>query len=558
MTEFSGLVAIVTGGASGIGAAVVRRLHEGGASIAVFDLNIAGIPEYAFGVTVNVADDSSVIAGVDAVVAKFGRLDIVVNNAGIGAQGDVASNHDDEWHRVWDINVVGMARVSRAALPYLRQSPAAAIVNLSSLVATAGVPQRVLYSATKGAVLAMTRAMAADHIREGIRVNAVNPGTADTPWIDSLLAKADDPVAERKALEARQPHGRLVSPDEIAHAVAYLASPHSGSTSGTSVAVDGGMQELRLRPEQTMSTPTVSTATEPTFELSEGVIWDDRAQLVRWVDILQGRVLAGRLNGAHIDVVDDRHFGQTAGAVALAEDGGLLVAAAHGLATVSPSGEVSFGPDLEEYVAPNGRGPWRMNDGIVDPQGRFLVGTLSLEDVPAGHDQEVLLRISPDGSTEVLRTGLGMSNGLGFAPDGSTVFHIDTLAGTLSSHSYSAGEFDSDEPWVTIIDDFPHFADGMTVDASGDLWIAFWGGSHFARYAADGHRVGEVYVNAQQPTCVGFVGESLNRLAITSALLGLGDVTDDSGAIFVSDVGAVGKHEYRWMGSTISPSWRTD
>ena len=116
-------------------------------------------------------------------------------------------------------------------------------------MATAGVPQRVLYSATKGAVLAMTRAMAADHLREGIRVNAVNPGTADTPWIDSLLSKTPDPVAERKALEARQPHGRLVSPDEIAHAVAYLASPRSGSTTGTSIAVDGGMQELRLRPE---------------------------------------------------------------------------------------------------------------------------------------------------------------------------------------------------------------------------------------------------------------------------------------------------------------------
>lgn len=249
MTEFSGLVAIVTGGASGIGAAVVRRFHEGGASVAVFDLDIAGVPDYAFGVVANVSDDDSVRAGVDAVVEKFGRLDIVVNNAGIGAQGDVAANGDEEWHRLWDVNVVGMARVSRAALPHLRTSPSAAIVNLSSLVATAGLPQRVLYSATKGAVLAMTRAMAADHLREGIRVNAVNPGTADTPWIDGLLAKAADPIAERKALEARQPHGRLVSPDEIAHAVAYLASPRSGSTSGTSIAVDGGMQELRLRPE---------------------------------------------------------------------------------------------------------------------------------------------------------------------------------------------------------------------------------------------------------------------------------------------------------------------
>lgn len=248
MTEFSNLVAIVTGGASGIGAAVVRRLHEGGATVAVFDLNVSNVLPDTFGVQTNVSDDESVRAAVAAVVEKFGRIDIVVNNAGIGAQGDVAANDDDEWHRVWDINVVGMARVSRAALPHLRISPAAAIVNLSSVLATAGVPQRVLYSATKGAVLAMTRAMAADHLRDGIRVNAVNPGTTDTPWIDSLLATTADPVAERAALEARQPHGRLVNPDEIADAVAYLASPRSGSTTGTSIAVDGGMQELRPGP----------------------------------------------------------------------------------------------------------------------------------------------------------------------------------------------------------------------------------------------------------------------------------------------------------------------
>ncbi len=248
MAEFDGLVAVVTGGASGIGAATARRLAAGGASVAVLDLTTVGADPQHFSVATDVGDDASVVAAIDAVIEKFGRLDIVVNNAGIGAQGDVAANSDDEWHRVWNINVVGMARVTRAALPHLRRSPAAAVVNLSSVVATAGLPQRVLYSATKGAVLAMTRAMAADHVREGIRVNAVNPGTADTPWVAGLLAKAADPAAERTALEARQPHGRLVSPDEIAAAIAYLASPNSGSTTGTSLAVDGGMQELRLRP----------------------------------------------------------------------------------------------------------------------------------------------------------------------------------------------------------------------------------------------------------------------------------------------------------------------
>ncbi|WP_284984798.1 SDR family oxidoreductase [Arthrobacter sp. efr-133-TYG-118] len=245
-TEFEGLVALVTGGASGIGAAIADRLAAGGAQVAVLDLNPSGTPH--FGVECNVADDASVRAAVDSVARKFGRLDVVVNNAGIGAQGDVSANDDDEWHRVLDINVVGIARVSRAALPYLRESPAAAIVNTCSIAATAGLPQRALYSASKGAVLSLTLAMAADHVREGIRVNCVNPGTVDTPWVGRLLESSADPAAERAALNARQPHGRLVEAAEVAGAVAYLASPLSGSTSGTSLAIDGGMQGLRLRP----------------------------------------------------------------------------------------------------------------------------------------------------------------------------------------------------------------------------------------------------------------------------------------------------------------------
>jgi 2-keto-3-deoxy-L-fuconate dehydrogenase len=185
---------------------------------------------------------------VAAVGAAFGRIDIVVNNAGIGAAGSIEDNDDAEWHRVFDVNVVGMVRVARAALPWLRRSGSASIVNMASIAATAGLPRRALYGASKGAVLALTLQMAADHVREGIRVNAVSPGTADTPWVGRLLGAADDPVAERAALEARQPHGRLVSADEVADAVAYLASPRAGSTTGTALAVDGGMSGLRLRP----------------------------------------------------------------------------------------------------------------------------------------------------------------------------------------------------------------------------------------------------------------------------------------------------------------------
>nr|WP_294696761.1 SDR family oxidoreductase [uncultured Friedmanniella sp.] len=246
--DLDGLVALVTGGASGIGAAVAARLQADGAQVAVLDLNPDGAASGQLAVACDVSDDSSVRSAVDTVVQRLGGLDLVINNAGIGAAGTVADNPDEEWHRVLDVNVLGMVRVTRAALPHLRRSSAPAVVNTSSVAATAGLPQRALYSASKGAVAALTRAMAADHVAEGIRVNCVSPGTADTPWVQRLLAAADDPAAERAALENRQPHGRLVTAEEVADAVAYLASPRSRSTTGTSVDVDGGMQNLRLRP----------------------------------------------------------------------------------------------------------------------------------------------------------------------------------------------------------------------------------------------------------------------------------------------------------------------
>ncbi|MGB0113892.1 MAG: SDR family oxidoreductase [Ilumatobacteraceae bacterium] len=246
-TEFGGAVAVVTGGASGIGAATARLLVERGARVAVLDLDDAADSAVA-GFRCDVSDDESVAAAIDAVIESCGGIDIVVNNAGIGAQGSVADFTAAEWGRVFDVNVVAMARVAGAALPHLVRSDRAAIVNVGSIAGWAGLPQRALYSATKGAVHALTLAMAADHVRDGIRVNAVAPGTADTPWVGRLLDAADDPQAERIALAARQPIGRLVSANEVAEAICYLASPRSSSTTGTIVAVDGGMHGLRLRP----------------------------------------------------------------------------------------------------------------------------------------------------------------------------------------------------------------------------------------------------------------------------------------------------------------------
>lgn len=246
MSDYDGLVALVTGGASGIGAATVRLLSSRGAQVAVLDRD-PGDPAYAtLSIPCDVTDPAAVTSAVDEVARQLGRLDVVVNNAGIGAQGDVAANDDEEWHRVLDVNVVGMARVTRAALPHLRASDHASVVCTSSVVAVLGVPNRALYSASKGAVLALALAMAADHVRDGIRVNAVLPGTADTPWVGRLLDTADDPASAREQLRLRQPMGRLVSADEVAHAIAYLGSPLSGSTTGTALTVDGGMTGLRL------------------------------------------------------------------------------------------------------------------------------------------------------------------------------------------------------------------------------------------------------------------------------------------------------------------------
>lgn len=247
--ELSSLVAIVTGGASGIGNAIAERLLADGATVAVFDMNPSPLQD-VHSYTVDVRDDGAVRAAVTKVAETFGRIDILVNNVGAGAQGTVESNSDEEWHALFDINVMSVVRVSRAALPWLRKSPSASIVNTASIAATDGLPDRALYSSTKGAVLTLTLSMAADHLREGIRVNAVNPGTADTPWIGRLLEAAEDPEAERKALEARQPHGRLVLAEEVAGAVRYLVSPSAGSTTGTWIAVDGGMSKLRLRPKK--------------------------------------------------------------------------------------------------------------------------------------------------------------------------------------------------------------------------------------------------------------------------------------------------------------------
>ena len=248
MSEFDGLTAIVTGGASGIGLATAQLLAARGAKVAVFDLHIDSLPPELHGFVADVSSRESVDAAVAAAAEWAGGIDIVINNAGISAIGTVEENDDAEWQRVFNINVFGVARVSAAAIPWLRKSEHASIVNVCSVAALNGLPSRAVYGSTKGAVLSLTFSMATDFVREGIRVNCVSPGTADTPFVSGYLKKAADPVAERAALDARQPIGRMITPDEIAHSILYLASSLSSSTTGTALDVDGGLTRLRVRP----------------------------------------------------------------------------------------------------------------------------------------------------------------------------------------------------------------------------------------------------------------------------------------------------------------------
>jgi 2-keto-3-deoxy-L-fuconate dehydrogenase len=242
MSEFSGLTAAVTGAGSGIGLETAKLLKERGATVYGLDINEGGMSGTAQFIKCDVSDDQSV----EAAFKVIPNLDILINNAAISSTGTVEANSSEDWAKSFNVNVIGIARTSRNALPLLRKSKHAAIVNTCSVAATTGIPMRAIYSATKGAVFSLTMAMATDHLKDGVRVNCVNPGTADTPWVQRLLAQSADPVKEKAALEARQPLGRLVSPKEVASALCYLASPLQASTTGVSLLVDGGLQNLRI------------------------------------------------------------------------------------------------------------------------------------------------------------------------------------------------------------------------------------------------------------------------------------------------------------------------
>ena len=239
--------AIITGAGSGIGRAIARRFVAEGARVLLADIDPQAaqsvsddLGERAAWTQVDVAVDESMGKLVAKTERILGGLDIMVNNAGIGLKGTVESTEEAVWDRIMDVTLKGTFLGLKHALPLLRKSRGTAI-NICSIAALVGIPDRAAYSAAKGGILSLTRAAAIDHVGDGIRINCIVPGTVETPWIDRITAEYPDPAAAKATMRARQPHGRFVQPEEVAAMAAFLASDEAGSIVGAAMVIDGGM-----------------------------------------------------------------------------------------------------------------------------------------------------------------------------------------------------------------------------------------------------------------------------------------------------------------------------
>lgn len=246
-----GKVALVTGGASGIGRAICLRFAQEGAHVFVVDIDDAGAANTAQAIAglggtardwaADVASESEVEGAVGAALSAFSRIDVLCNVAGVGSTETAVDTSLETFERVLAVCARGTFLCSKHVLPAMIRQGGGSVINMSSVAALVGLPDRAAYCAAKGAVSALTRAMAVDHVSQGIRVNAICPGTVDTPWVAALVSRAEDPDAVRQNMTARQPMGRLGTADEIAAAAVYLASDEAAFVTGTELVIDGGL-----------------------------------------------------------------------------------------------------------------------------------------------------------------------------------------------------------------------------------------------------------------------------------------------------------------------------
>ncbi|GAA1288237.1 short-chain dehydrogenase [Planotetraspora silvatica] len=244
-------VAVVTGAASGIGRATALRLAREGHEIAMMDLDGAGLAEtaglireaggLARSFTVDLCDPLAVGSVTREIAVTVGAPEVLVNVAGIGLAATVLETSDADWNRVMAVNLTGPFLTIRAILPLMLDRGSGVIVNIASVGGQVGLASRAAYCASKAGLVGLTRAVAVDHAREGIRCVAVCPGTVETEWIGKILSNAPDPAAARAAMAARQLDGRMGSPEEVAAMVAFLAGPEGRFVNGAALVLDGGM-----------------------------------------------------------------------------------------------------------------------------------------------------------------------------------------------------------------------------------------------------------------------------------------------------------------------------
>ena len=248
MDRLEGKRAVVTGAGAGIGRSIALRLASEGARVALADVDEEAAERVASeidGETLVRRTDVTRAEEVEELVASaveaWGGLDVMVNNAGVGVAATVVDTTEEDYERVMDVCVRGTLLGMKYAIPAIRDAGEGSVINMSSVAALVGITDRAVYSAAKGAILSMTRAAAIDHVGEGVRVNCIAPGTVDTPWIDRITSGYDDPEEARAKMQARQPHSRFVTPEEIAAMAAYLASDEAASCIGACMIVDGGV-----------------------------------------------------------------------------------------------------------------------------------------------------------------------------------------------------------------------------------------------------------------------------------------------------------------------------